>query len=67
MKENKKLGFKNFETLKETSTGILVGGFTVVTGGGQSGASGGGTVTNSGCVVGNNCQGGNCVTGCGGG
>lgn len=48
---------KNFESLSENSENKLVGGFShTISGGGNSS----GTISN-------NCQGGNCVEGCGSG
>ena len=64
MEKNKKISFKNFEALTETGNGVLIGGFSMVTLGSSSSLTGS-DVKNVRCVVGNNCQGGNCVKGCG--
>ncbi len=62
MKDNQKMDLTKFEALSETTQGALVGGFStamaVSPGGGEIGET-----INDGCT--NNCDGGNCIKGCG--
>lgn len=63
MKEKKKMDFKNFEVLSETN-GTMIGGFSGII---NFNASTSYSPTNKDCHVTNNCNGGNCIAGCGGG
>ncbi len=63
MKEKKGFDFRNFEVMTEMSNGNLIGGFSATTGGGSGGALI--AVKNDSCPITNNCNGGNCVRGCG--
>lgn len=60
MKDKKKDYLGKFEVLSETKSGSLVGGFSKA-------MSGGATVNREGTnlICTNNCNGGNCVKGCG--
>lgn len=62
MKEIKKVGFKNFEALSETSNGNMIGGFSAII---ITSTSTNFFATNKECHVVNNCNGGNCTAGCG--
>jgi hypothetical protein len=64
MEKNKKISFKNFETLMENENGNLEGGFSLVAA--PLNRFGAGPITNDKCLISNNCKGGNCFTGCGG-
>ena len=64
-KEVNKMNLKDIELLSENSNGVLVGGFSIVTG--STGPPKAYSIAkNVGCAVTNNCNGGNCTTGCGG-
>ena len=62
MTQGKKVNFKNFEVLTETNNGTMIGGFSVIVLTSSSASLAG---TNKDCHVTNNCNGGNCVKGCG--
>lgn len=61
--KNKKINLKDVEVLSETSNGTLVGGFSLATASASSIASY--YEKNVQCTVTNNCDGGNCRSGCG--
>jgi hypothetical protein len=63
MKENKKVDFKNFEVLSESRNGNMIGGFSPII---IVASTSSFYATNSECHVVNNCNGGNCASGCGG-
>ncbi|HNF47845.1 MAG TPA: hypothetical protein PLF48_00590 [Chitinophagales bacterium] len=65
MKKNqKKIDLSNFEKLSEASTGSLVGGFSVAKSGPSTNLKA--AVNLIKCTTTNNCDGGNCISGCGG-
>ena len=70
MEKNQKGYLAKFEVLSETKTGSLTNGYSTVIGiKGSSLSQYGGAASINGykCQTTNNCSGGNCVSGCGGG
>lgn len=64
MDKTNKTYLLKFEVLSESKTGNLVNGFSAAISVNETAATGG-LMPNIGCT--NNCNGGNCVAGCGGG